>query len=67
MLLGQPVALDSLTDDNLGRLPDPLCEVDTSQYHVSSVRDRPNALRAFGLRLKLHVCFDTTSVSVYGA
>lgn len=64
LLLGRPVDLDALSDDNFGRLLDRLYEANTT--HLLSALAM-NALRAFGLPAKPHVHFDTTSVSVYGA
>jgi len=64
LLLGKPVDLDSLTDDNFGRLLDRLYEANTT--HLLSALAF-NALRVFGMPAKPHVHFDTTSVSVYGA
>jgi len=64
LLLGKPVDLDSLTDDNFGRLLDRLYDANTSRLLSALAM---NALRAFGMPAKPHVHFDTTSVSVYGA
>jgi transposase len=63
LLLGKPVALDSLSDDNFGRLLDRLYQANTSRL-LSALA--VNAFGAFGTPTP-HIHFDTTSVSLYGA
>ena len=63
LLLGQPLDVEKLGDDNFGRMLDLLYEANTTHL-FSAIAE--NALRNFEVPTQ-HIHFDTTSVTVYGA
>jgi transposase len=63
LLLGQPLDLEKLGDDNFGRVLDLLYASNTTHLFSEIAR---NALRIFKVPTQ-HLHFDTTSVTVYGA
>jgi transposase len=62
LLLGQPVDVKKLTDDNFGRLLDHLYEANTTHLYSELAM---NALQVFGVPTQ-HIHHDTTTMSVFG-
>lgn len=63
LLLGQPLDVEKLGDDNFGRVLDLVYAANTTHLFSEIAR---NALRSFEVPTQ-HIHFDTTSVTVYGA